>query len=218
MDAGRDRMAGAAFAAFAACFFPVTVLAQSSTDVMPLGLEKLRWGMTISEAQAQYRLLGPETALPPGTPMTNQRGTRIASYKWKGCTFEVYFYFAGPPPRESLDEIDLFQQEGDTPPCADDARADLMAHYGPADGHGSATTPSNNFLDWLSDAAKEFAEYNREHPEKAAERYQGLSAIERFHARAREHGPKANFMSLNGTLGVRVFLYSQQGEPRFIYN
>ena len=198
--------------------FALTVLlsgcagASPPAGKLPLGLESLRWGMTKAEAESRYRLLAPQTALPPGTPASDQAGTRIAPYRWKGCTFEIFFYFGGAHP--DLDDIELFQLAGESQPCAAQARADLIARYGPADGTGNAITGVNDWLTWLSDGAK----YDRAHPEEAAKRYAGLSAMERFQARAKTPGATARFMFLHGSLGVRVLLFSPDGPGRTIFN
>lgn len=199
-------------ALIATLLLPGSAGARTSSDKLPIGLEALRWGMTKAEAQTHYRLLGPETALPEGTPATDQAGTRVAPYHWKNCTFEIYFYFGGPRP--SLDDIELFQLAGESQPCADQARADLLAHYGPADDHDGATMPTDDRLAWLSEGAK----YDKAHPEEVAKRYQGLSAMEQFQARAKAAGATARFMVLRGSLGVRVFLYAPDGPGRIVFD
>jgi len=186
---------------------------------LPIGLEKLRWGMTKTEAEREYRLLAPETPLPPDQPASNQMAKRIAPYNWKSCTFEVLFYFSEPsadqsPDKESLDEVNIFQQGSVPKSCADEVRADLFAHYGDADSHGLATTPTDDELVWLTEAAK----YDKAHPDEVAKRYKGLDPLQRFLARASAPGPKARFISAAAPFGIRIFLYSPNGKPRITVN
>lgn len=189
---------------------PVLARAQPADD-LPLGLTGLQWGMEKAKASEIYLRLAPATALSADQPDSTQGATRIAPYKWKSCNFEILFYFYGDARR--LNEINIFQIKPDSPDCANDVRDDLIAHYGKTDDHGTSVMPTDDELVWLTDAAK----YDKEHPDETAKRYQGMNSMQRLIAKSNAPGPKARFINVPGSFGVRVFLYSPVGPGRIIF-
>ena len=192
---------------------PLPARTQPSSDDFPLGLAGLQWGMEKAQASERYLRLAPEAALPTDLPASTQAATRIAPYKRKSCTFEVLFYFYSDGGIQRLSEVNVFQVQPDSPNCANDVREDLIAHYGKTEDHGTLITPTDDELVWLTDAAK----YDKEHPEETAKKYQGMDAMQRLITKANAPGPKARFINVPGSFGVRVFLYSPNGPGRIIF-
>jgi hypothetical protein len=116
------------------CLTCANYAAGNSREGLGLGLDKLRWGMTISEVKAAYP-----------SWKTGSDSVRASKYSFDGCSFDVFPEFTGG----KFDTVILETFDGSAS-CNLQIRRELMARYGtpvPAETFEQGTTIR---LEWKS--------------------------------------------------------------------
>jgi hypothetical protein len=113
----------------------VTVLlalpAMAQPAPLPFALDRIRFGMTLAEAEPILLGLVPKI---PNTPTgtSSDPAYFVGPYHWQDCSFDVGFYFEGRFgfPRGHLSGVALFFPTNTPDKCLREAFDELTAHFG----------------------------------------------------------------------------------------